>query len=117
VAEPHWHIVMILQCGSATWWLSRYRWHRDNVTTLHRGSATLPHCFVVAPLHRDSVTYRAVFDPRRSLVPWLTTLPLNLDVRRAQPMCWYCRTNRGPWEDEQQVAVSRGEGGPRQRHQ
>ena len=25
-------------------------------------------------------------------------------------MCWYCRTSRGPWEDEQQVAVSRGEG-------
>jgi hypothetical protein len=40
---------------------------------LERPDIALPHSHTVALLHRDSVTYREVFNPRRSLVPWLTT--------------------------------------------
>ena len=90
MAEPHWHIVMMLQCGSATWWFSRYRWHRDDVASWLCHTATLLHCCTVALLHCDSVTYQEVFDLRRSLVLWLTT-PFRSTWTFVEPaMCLYC---------------------------
>ena len=100
------------RCGSVVTGCIVTALHRCVVALPHSHTATQLHSHTVTQLHCDSVTYQEVFDPRRSLVLWLTPLPHNLDV--VEPaMCWYCRTSRGPWEDERQVAVSsRGGRGP-----